>query len=219
MPSCSSCSSCSNCGTVSYPSTTVVAPNCSNCGSRPAPVLAPAVTPAPAHVPASESISPYNAIEPKVTDPKPVTRIPAQAGEPPLADIARVEEESIITIRNKEIPVVDAKTASRTIATIEFQAPESPTLSPELSNRVSYAEDYSWVKGQLRKIGEQWLVVYTGDEKDDLFGGRFVLAPQVNMSNCRTGDLVHVRGQVIAGRENSDAPATYRAVAIEVMQR
>jgi len=151
----------------------------------------------------------------------PITRIPSQAhlGEPPLANVVRAPAEISEPFQSSGVPVVDIKPVSRTIATIEFQAPEEASLSPALNARVSYAEDYTWVKGQLRKVGDQWLIVYASDDKNDLFGGRFLLSPQGRMPACKDGDLVSVRGQVLAGRENSDTPATYRAATIEILQR
>jgi hypothetical protein len=174
-------------------------------------VLTPTPAPAPAPQKGPDSAAPQ----------EPVLRIPSQAGEPPLANIARASE-----LEAASMPALQPVSASRTvqvvnrpIATIEFQAPESVSLTPELLQHAGHANDYSWITGQLHRIGEQWLIVYAADESNDLFGGRLALNTSVNMARFNVGDLVHVRGQVSSTRDNSDAPANYRADSIERQQR
>ncbi len=98
-------------------------------------------------------------------------------------------------------------------------------VGEKFRDKVGHEADYSWITGQLYRIdgssGGLWLVRYATAEMQDQYGGTVVLAPAVQMSNYRDGDLVSVRGEVLNGGRNSEqiAAPVYRASDVSLVER
>ena len=97
-------------------------------------------------------------------------------------------------------------------------------ISKEYLPRVGNAPDYSWVTGQLFYIHAEsglWVVRYAPLDREDRYGGSFVLAPAVNMDGFREGDLVTVHGDMlIEGRATKYLGGPlYRAMSVKLEDR
>lgn len=100
----------------------------------------------------------------------------------------------------------------------------SPLLDPagtgnrigaELAVLVGHAPDYSDITGQLEITNGIYLIHYGVPGANDRFGGRLLVGGDVDLSSFQNGDLVTVRGSVLAGRSVS----IFRADTIELMVR
>jgi hypothetical protein len=104
---------------------------------------------------------------------------------------------------------------------VEAPAQKPPVKNPLVVN-VGYMEDYSQITGQLSYVhtseGGFWVLRYGAVDQEDRFGGSVVLAPAVDMSNFREGDVVNVVGEIL---KEQHAPhnlggALYRANSISM---
>ena len=94
---------------------------------------------------------------------------------------------------------------------------------PYLS-RVGQAGEYSHVTGQLSYVhagGGIWVVRYAPLDREDRYGGSFVLAPLVDMEKYQDGDLVTVHGEVLhEGRASRHLGGSlYKVTSISLIDR
>jgi hypothetical protein len=103
--------------------------------------------------------------------------------------------------------------------------PTPPSATMEIAreylDKVGKAPDYSWVTGQLFYVhaeGGLWVVRYAPVDKEDRFGGSFVLAPATSMLSFEEGDLVTVHGEILnPGRASKYlGGALYRTLAVNL---
>jgi len=77
--------------------------------------------------------------------------------------------------------------------------PSSPVSPSAAYQEYSHASDYSWVCGKLfwsEIEGGFWSVRYSLNEKEDKYGGHFVLGLDPKLQGFRDGDMVLVKGVI-----------------------
>jgi hypothetical protein len=107
---------------------------------------------------------------------------------------------------------------------IETEGSKNPfDLHRRYEARVSHADDYSQLTGQLFFVhtdGGRWVLRYAPISNEDRYGGSVVLARDLVMDSYQEGDLVRVEGAVLA--DKSGVPLggpLYRASRIALVDR
>jgi hypothetical protein len=106
----------------------------------------------------------------------------------------------------------------------KVEGPKVPfDLDRRYAARASRAADCSWLTGQLLFVhadGGTWVVRYAPVGEEDENGGSVVLTRNLVMDSFREGDLVTVRGEVLAERGSVHLGGPlYRASSITLEQR
>jgi hypothetical protein len=107
---------------------------------------------------------------------------------------------------------------------LDSEGPKNPfDLARRYEGKASASPDYSQLTGQLFYVhtdGGVWVVRYYPISKEDRYGGSVVLARDLNMNDYEDGDLVSVKGEVIADKVNLPlGGALYRAATISLVEK
>ncbi len=94
-------------------------------------------------------------------------------------------------------------------------------VADKFKNRLGHEADYTWITGQLYRLGNMWVLRYALAEEKDRHGGSVLLTASADMQNFREGDLVAVVGQIInGGRHSEQIPCpVYRATEVNLVER
>jgi hypothetical protein len=94
-------------------------------------------------------------------------------------------------------------------------------VADRFKNRLGHEADYTWVVGQLYRLGNMWVLRYALAEEKDRHGGSVLLTTAADMQNFREGDLVSVQGQILnGGRHSEQIPCpVYRATEVSLVER
>lgn len=71
---------------------------------------------------------------------------------------------------------------------------------------MDHAADYAWIQGKLEKVhvrGGAWVVRYAPLDREDVHGGRVVLAKDGRVDAFKEGDVVRVHGEVLREKSSS----------------
>lgn len=96
-------------------------------------------------------------------------------------------------------------------------------LRRRYEGRANHADDYSTLTGQLFFVhtdGGRWVLRYAPISQEDRFGGSVILTRDARLGPCQEGDLVTVRGEILAEKNDIHlGGAVYRASVLELVEK
>jgi hypothetical protein len=161
----------------------------------------------------------------KVAPPKDVANLilpePAPEVKPLLVDAPRPKPGADGFAPGPRVP---APANAPEVVPVVARRPDPPAtpLAPGL--RVGHAPDYRWVVGvaDRHSRGGYWTVRFADIGDDDRWGGKVRLLDDDRLAGLTNGDLVYVRGEVLAPPSAADsAPAypPYRVTSVTVVEK
>jgi hypothetical protein len=88
-----------------------------------------------------------------------------------------------------------------------------------LEGKYGHAGDYSWLTGELEYIRGRnvWRLRYSPPDQEDCHGGTVVLVGDSLPSDCKSGQIVRVEGQ-LANSESNEARPPYWVNSFRVLK-
>jgi hypothetical protein len=165
----------------------------------------------------------------KVTEPAPVVPPPdvpvvapsAPEIKPMLVDAPRPRPDEDGFAPGPRVP---APSPDPVIVPVAVRRPPPVATPLEPGQRIGHAPDYRWVVGIADRHAREghWTIRFADVGEDDPWGGKVRLMDDDRLRELSNGDLVYVRGEILApasAAESAPAYPPFRVTAITVVEK
>jgi len=153
----------------------------------------------------------------------PIARSSENIPVPPSPQVAQqpasTEQTSGVAQASWNVPPTAASDAARAEDVAASAQRSGADSAAEAALKPAHAADYSWLTGELEHllVRNVWRLRYAPFDQEDRHGGTVVLIGEALPVDCKSGQIVHVEGQLV--NPDSDEPRpTYWVRSFRVLK-